>query len=227
MTKILIIVTNQNIIPKNNKQTGYYLPEVAHPYHVFIQAGFAVDFASPLGGLSPCDEGSIQAYANDKICQEFQKDEKVQHALKHTHKVEDLKSSDYAAIFFAGGHGPMFDIPTHKPTLKISAEIYEAHGVVSAVCHGPCGLVNITLKNGEHLIKGKKVCGFTNSEEEAVKLVEAMPFSLEDKLKESGGIFVGAPDWSANVQVDQNVVTGQNPASATGTAEAIVKLLKK
>lgn len=120
----------------------------------------------------------------------------------------------------------MFDTPLHIPTQSLAAQIYENGGVVSAVCHGPCGLINIKLKNGDHLIKGKKVCGFTNSEEDAVQLSDAMPFMLEDELKRSGGIFVGGPNWLANVQSDQRVVTGQNPASATPTAEEIVKLLK-
>jgi putative intracellular protease/amidase len=227
MSKVVIILTNHNQIGNTGIQTGWYLPEVAHPYHVFVENGFTVDFASPLGGATPIDEGSVKSFKEEKICQEFLANTKAQEQTQNSLKVSDLSAKDYVALFFAGGHGPMYDIPQHEETQKLAAAIYENSGVVGAVCHGPCGLVNIKLSNGELLVKGKEVCGFTNEEEEMMKLTKDMPFSLEDKLVEGGAIFKGASAWSENVVVSERLVTGQNPASATLSAQKVVDLIKK
>ena len=127
--KIVIIVTNHNQIGDTGKQTGWYLPEVAHPYHVFVSNGFKVDFASPLGGAAPVDEGSVKSFEKDKISVEFIENKEIQDQIQNSLKISDLKASDYVALFFAGGHGPMYDIPQHEPVQKLSAEIYENNGV--------------------------------------------------------------------------------------------------
>eukprot|EP01080_Neovahlkampfia_damariscottae_P010976 gene10976-3683_t len=227
MTKrIVIIVTNHNQIGNTGKQTGWYLPEVAHPYHVFVSNGYKVDFASPLGGPAPVDEGSVTAFSEDKVSVEFYSNKKIQDEIQNSLKISDLNAKDYDALFFAGGHGPMYDIPQHEPVQKLAANIYENKGVVGAVCHGPCGLVNIKLSNGEYLVKGKEVCGFTNAEEDAMQLSKDMPFMLEDTLVSRGGIFKGAKNWQENVVVSERLVTGQNPASATLSGQKVVDLLK-
>jgi len=224
-TAILIAVTNNNKLGNTGKQTGWYLPEVSHPYDEFVKAGFKVDFVSPKGGVAPVDEGSVKTYENDASCAAFLKNEEALKKLKNTFSPSQIKAKEYKALYFAGGHGPMYDMPDCKEMQQLATQIYENKGVVGAVCHGPCGLVNIKLSNGEYLVKGKKVCGFTNSEEEAVNLTQAMPFLLESKLKERGAIFVGAANWQANVQVDERLVTGQNPASASPSGKAVVDLL--
>jgi len=227
MPSILIAVTNNDKLGNTGKQTGWYLPEVAHPYDVFVSAGYSVDFVSPKGGNAPVDENSVQNYNKDPSCIEFLKNEVALNKLKNTIKPSEVNPKDYKTLFFAGGHGPMFDMPDCKEMAQLATSIYENNGVVGAVCHGPCGLVNIKLSNGEYLVKGKKVCSFTNAEEDAVKLSDAMPFMLETKLKERGGTFVGAGLWQVNVQVDERLVTGQNPASATSSGKAVVDLLNK
>jgi putative intracellular protease/amidase len=144
-------------------------------------------------------------------------------------KPSDIAPLDYVAIFFVGGHGPMFDMSDNTEIQQLTAKIYEANNtnIVAAVCHGPIGLVNVKLSSGEYLVKDKEVTGFSNSEEEAVKLVEQMPCLLEDKMKERGAKYSAAANWAANVKADGRVVTGQNPASATPIGEEIVKLLKQ
>ena len=137
----------------------------------------------------------------------------------------DVEAADYDAIYFAGGHGTMWDLPDNDALKRLTADIYEAGGVVSAVCHGPAALVNVTLSDGSHLVDGKELAAFTNDEEAAVELTEAMPFLLETKLRERGARFKAAPNFESNVVVSERLVTGQNPASATGVAEAIVELV--
>jgi len=227
MSKIVIVVTNNSVLGKSGKQTGYYLPEVAHPYDVFTKNGFKVDFASPLGGYAPVDEGSVREVEKDKLCMEFHNDPKMQEALKNTKKIEDLKASDYVALFIAGGHGPVFDIPQHEPTQKLASDVYKNGGVVSALCHGPAGLCFVKV-DGEYLVKGKHVTGFSNTEEDIVKLTEFMPFSLEDTLKKHGAIYEKSEGpFKGHVCISERLVTGQNPASAVPCAEAVCNVLKQ
>eukprot|EP01104_Vermistella_antarctica_P001323 TRINITY_DN11378_c0_g1_i1.p1 TRINITY_DN11378_c0_g1~~TRINITY_DN11378_c0_g1_i1.p1 ORF type:complete len:249 (+),score=69.13 TRINITY_DN11378_c0_g1_i1:38-748(+) len=232
--KIAFVLTNTAKLGDTGKQTGWYLPEVAHPYHVWKEAGFEMEFITPLGGVAPCDEGSITAFAEDKICTDFlgnssvtAADDKKSASINVTTKAEDAlaRKDEYDAVFFAGGHGPMWDTPDCVALQALSTAVYEKNGVVSAVCHGPCGLVNIKLTNGDHLVKGKEVTCFTNAEEEAVGLTSAMPFLVETVLRERGATFKAADNWQANVVVSDRLVTGQNPASATGVGEAVAKLL--
>lgn len=225
MPAILFVVTSHDKLGKTDKKTGWYLPEVAHPYHVLKKAGHNITFISPKGGKAPMDPGSGDAYKDDPICKEFLANKDVMSLINNTKTPAQVKASDYKAIFYAGGHGPMFDLPENQAIAKLAVAIYESGGIVSAVCHGPVGLVPLKLSNGQHLIKGKKVTCFTNKEEDAVQLSAEMPFMLETKLRELGGKFVAADLWQANVQVDNRVITGQNPASATPVGEELVKLL--
>jgi len=194
---------------------------------VFVREGYNIDFVSPKGGHAPVDPGSVEKCAQDKICAAFLKNNDIQKAIKNTMKPEDVNSEKYAAVFFPGGYGPMFDLPDNKRIQDIVRDVYERSQVVSGVCHGQVGLVNVKLSNGNYLIKGKEVTGFSNAEEEEMKLQKVLPFLLETRLKENGGQYTCADPWKPKVVTSERIVTGQNPESSTGTAEAIVSILKK
>lgn len=221
---ILIVVTNHSKINETETPTGYFLSEVAHPWKEFTDAGYRVHFASPKGGFAPMDPKSFDL--NDPANKKLWHDLNAVQSLVHTKYLGDIITTEYDAIFFAGGHGTMWDFPYSSSVLSSITELYENGGVVAAVCHGPAALVNVKLSNGNYLVDGKKVAAFTNSEEDAVKLTDSMPFLLESKLRERGAIFISAPNFSANVVSDQRLVTGQNPASAKGVALKILELLK-
>lgn len=219
--RIAFVVTSADMIPKAKKKTGAYLTEVTHPYHVLAHTGYIVDFISPKGGKTPLD-GMDQA---DALSKKLLADKGFEKALNSSKPASSIDKASYDAVFFAGGHGTMFDFPDNKDLQELTATVYEKGGVVGAVCHGPASLVNVKLKNGAYLVKDKKVTGFTNKEEEAVKLTQAMPFLLETKLKERGATFSGAKNFQKNVVVSERLVTGQNPASASGVAAQMLKLI--
>jgi putative intracellular protease/amidase len=221
--KILFVVTSHAQKGNTGQPTGYYLSEVAHPWSVLTKAGYEIDFVSPQGGKAPVDGLNL----NDPINKEFWENEAYRTKIENTKKPSEVNASDYVAIFYAGGHGTMWDFADNKELASLATQIYENGGIVSAVCHGPAGLVNIKLSNGRYLIDGKKINGFTNEEEIAVKLEKVVPFMLETKLIERGARFEKSGLWQPHVTVDQRVITGQNPASAHGVGEATLKELKK
>ncbi|KAH3872181.1 uncharacterized protein LOC127868703 [Dreissena polymorpha] len=221
--KVIFVVSSNDKLGTTGKQTGWYLPEAAHPYEVLSKAGYQITFVSPKGGKAPMDEGSGQTFKDDAVCKEFLKHHVTK--LDKTVKASELKPADFKGLFYVGGHAPMFDMPAAKDIAKLAADIYENGGILGAVCHGTVGFVPVKLSSGESLVKGQTVTSFTNSEEDAVKLSSAMPFMLETKLRELGAKFVGADNWACNVQVSGRLVSGQNPASATKTGEEMVKLL--
>lgn len=223
--KVLIVLTSADKMGSTDTPTGWYLPEMAHPYKVLLDAGIEVDVMSPKGGKSPVDQGSVQAFKDDPVCQWFQKDAKAQQFVNNTKTPSQVKASDYSAVLYPGGHGPMFDLATDTTIAKIAAEIYEKGGPVAAVCHGPAALVPIKLSNGDSLVKGKKVTSFSNTEEDAVKLTALMPFPLETKLGQLGGVYSKADNWQEYVVVDGKLITGQNPASSTLLGKELVKQL--
>jgi putative intracellular protease/amidase len=222
--KVLIVVSNHGQLGNTGKPTGWYLPEVAHPYHVFTEKGHSVDFVSPQGGAAPVDPGSVEIFKDDPVCQNFLKNP-VFKSLENTPSPSQVNPNNYNVIFCAGGHGPMFDFPENEGLNKLIATVYEAGGIVGAVCHGTVGLVNVKLSNGDYLVKGKKVAGFTNDEEDQIGLSQVVPFLLETRLEERGAIFTKAANWAPHVANDQRVISGQNPASATLVAEEIAKAL--
>ncbi|KAL9980238.1 hypothetical protein ACROYT_G008796 [Oculina patagonica] len=209
------------------KKTGWYLPEMAHPYHVFKKAGYDMTCVSPKGGKAPLDPGSLEQFKDDPVCKEFLADSEAMKAVDNTTPIHSVDPTKFDMVFCVGGHGPMFDLPDCEALNKAVRTIYEKGGIAAAVCHGPAGIVNTKLSNGEYLVKGQKVTCFTDEEEAAVKLVEAMPFLLETRLKEHGAVFENAPLFQPCVCASNRVVTGQNPASATPLAEKIVELLQK
>jgi putative intracellular protease/amidase len=227
MSKALFIFTETSEFAKGEEkqQTGWYLPEAAHPHEVLKKNNFAITFATPNGQPAHVDQGSVSAFQGDKISTEFF-NEFVKDGVLNVKSVKDLKASDFAIIFYPGGHGPMFDLASDKTTAAFTASAYDGGAVVGAVCHGPAALVPIVLQNGEPLVKGKQVACFTNDEENAVNLSSFMPFMLESKLRELGGISSAKGLWQAHAVTADRLVTGQNPASGTAVGEALVAAVK-
>lgn len=221
--KILFVVTSHGKLGETGEATGYYMGEVSHPWAVLVDAGYEIDFVSPKGGNSPY----YGVNNEDPIDQRFLADVTYQTKIQNSMKPSDINPADYAAIMYAGGHGTMWDFADNLELALIAQKIYENNGIVSAVCHGPAGLVNIKLNDGKYLIDGKKINAFTNEEEIAVGLENVVPFSLESKLIERGAKFEKSGLWQTHVTVDQRIVTGQNPQSAHKVGEAILNELKK
>lgn len=221
--KVLIVLTSHDTLGNTGKETGFYLPEVSHPVDVFDRAGLTIDYVSPKGGKAPM----IGIDRTDPLNATFLDNPEKMAQVENTLNPSQVNPSKYGVIFYAGGHGTMWDFPENADLAHIAATIYEQGGIVSAVCHGPAGLVNIQLSNGDYLVAGKTVSAFTNEEEVAVDLKEVVPFLLEERLAERGATVEKAPNFEAKVAVSDRLVTGQNPASAAGVAEAIVSLLRQ
>lgn len=220
--KILFVVTSHSELGKSGRKTGYFLSEVTHPWSV-LGNKFDIDVVSPKGGRPPVDGFDL----NDPINKKFWDDPEWQDKMSATMTPDEVKPEEYKAIFYAGGHGAMFDFPNNERLAQIASAIYENGGIVSAVCHGPAGLINILLPSGRNLIKGKRLDSFTNAEEDANGTSAFMPFMLQTVLEEKGCIFdCGAP-WSDHVVVDGRLITGQNPMSALSLGKALLKALTK
>jgi len=220
--KILFVVTSHDKKGDTGENTGYYLGEVSHPWEVLHKAGYEIDFVSPKGGTPPVDGFDLKDSVNKEFWESKDKS-KIDNSLKPS----QVNPNDYSTIFYAGGHGAMWDFADNTELSTIASKIYENGGIVAAVCHGPAGLVNIKLNDGKYLVDGKKINAFTNEEETEVKLTNVVPFLLEDKLKERGAKFEKSGLWQNHVVRDQRVITGQNPQSAKSVGEAILKELKK
>lgn len=223
--KVLIVVTSHSQMGETDKPTGFWLAELTHPYYVIKDAGYDVTVASIKGGVAPIDPRSFDT--TDQVNQRFLKDAELMASVLNSKKLSELNPDDFAAILFSGGHGTMWDFPGDESVNKFSSSIYEKGGVVGAVCHGPSALAEVKLSNGKYLIDGKKFAAFTNEEETIAELDKVVPFMLQDKLIERGGIFVEGKPWQANALIDQRVVTGQNPQSAHKVGELIVEALKE
>jgi putative intracellular protease/amidase len=221
--KVLFVVTSHGQKGSTGQPTGYYLSEVAHPWAVLRRAGYDIDFVSPQGGQAPVDGFDL----TDATNRAFWEDPTYRAKIEHTLRPAQVNPGEYAAIYYAGGHGAMWDLADNQELAALAARIYESGGVVGAVCHGPAGLVNVRLSTGQYLVAGKKLNGFSNEEEAAVGLSQVVPFLLETKLLERGARFEKVGLWQPHVVVDQRLVTGQNPASATGVGEALVAELAK
>lgn len=221
--KILFVVTSHDKKGSTNEPTGYYLGEVSHPWEVLHSAGYDIDFVSPKGGKAPVDGLNLE----DAVNKEFWENKEYRAKIENTMKPSEVDPSKYAAIFYAGGHGTMWDFPDNAELQDIARKIYENNGIVSAVCHGPSALVNLKLSSGKYLVDGKKVNAFTNEEETAVKLENIVPFLLENQLKERGAIFEKSGLWQNHVVADGRLITGQNPQSAKSVGEEILKQLKQ
>jgi putative intracellular protease/amidase len=220
--RALIVLTSHDQLGATGKKTGAYLSEISHVYWTLADAGIAVDFVSPAGGQVPLDGVDREDGDNARFLDSADVMVRVAKSLKPS----EVEPARYAAIYYAGGHGTMWDLPDDAGLQKIAAAIYEAGGIVAAVCHGPAGLVNIQLSDGAYLVANKQVAAFTNDEERAVGLTEVVPFLLAEKLVERGATHVPAPNFAANVVTSERLITGQNPASARGVGQAIVASLR-
>ncbi|KAL4940237.1 hypothetical protein BDV06DRAFT_197143 [Aspergillus oleicola] len=230
--KVLIVLTSFDKIEANNHPTGWYLPEFAHPWEV-LHSKTELTIASPAGGAAPLDPSSVKMFENDPVSSKFLKEQEA--LWKNTIKLDDVlpRASEFDAIFYVGGHGPMFDLTTDKTSIRLIQSFANARKPIAAVCHGPCVFLNVTTPSGSSILSGAEVTGFSNTEEDQVDLSKVMPFMLETELgKKSGGKYVKAEQpWGEKVVVSKvselggTVITGQNPASATGVGEAILKAL--
>ncbi len=232
--RILIIVTNADEYQKVGYRTGLWLSELTHFWDVAEKAGYKMDIASPSGGKIPIDPESLvtselaTAVGLEGAVSKHYEDREYMNLLDNTMKVADAKVADYDAIYLTGGHGVMFDFPESSDLAKLIANFYEANKIVSAVCHGPCGLLNVRLSDGSLLISGRKLTGFSWKEEELAKRDQAVPFSLEDRLREHGGDYGKALiPFASHVVEDGRLITGQNPGSAHALGQAVVKALQR
>lgn len=221
MKKILMVLTSVSEISDSGEKTGYNVAEAAHPWKVFKDSGHFVDFASIRGGQPPQDTVDPE----DPVQVDFTHNETTRAGLYNTARVDVVDPQQYDALYLVGGHGTMWDFPDSDGLKSLVASVYEAGGVVGAVCHGPAGLLNVELANGSRLVAGRRVAAFTNAEEVAVGKDKVIPFFLADRLDELGAADVAADDFTENVVVDGRLVTGQNPASAAGVAKEMEKLL--
>ncbi|MHA7825384.1 type 1 glutamine amidotransferase domain-containing protein [Chryseobacterium arthrosphaerae] len=219
--KILFVVTSHDKKGSTGEGTGYYLGEFSHPWEVLYKAGYEINFVSPKGGTPPVDGFDLK----DPVNKEFWENKEYKNKIDHSMTPSQVDPKEYSTIFYAGGHGAMWDFADNKELADIASEIYENGGIVAGVCHGPAGLVNIKLNSGKYLVDGKKINAFTNEEETEVKLTNVVPFLLENKLKERGAQFEKSGLWQNHVVSDQRVITGQNPQSAKSVGEAILKEL--
>ncbi|MGI8652884.1 MAG: type 1 glutamine amidotransferase domain-containing protein [Geodermatophilaceae bacterium] len=218
--KILIGLTSHGDLA-GLRPTGYYLSEVAHPWRVFIDAGYTVDLVSTEGGQPPVDGADL----SDPIQRAFTDDVEMQRKARETPRFANVDVAAYDAVLFAGGHGTMWDFPDDPDLARVVRDVYEDGGVIAAVCHGPAAFVGVTLSDGRSLVEEKQVAAFTDAEESAVGLAEVVPFLLQTRLEEIGAKHTGAPNFESHVVTDQRLVTGQNPASATGVAHAVLAAL--
>ena len=224
-TRILMVLTSHDTLGTTGEKTGFWLEEFAAPYYAFVDAGVQVTLASPEGGQPPLDPKSDQEDTQTEDTDRFKQDEDAQERLANTLPLGNVEAADYDAVFFPGGHGPMWDLATDETTSRLLADFFEADKPVAAVCHGPAALVSVTDADGTSYLDGKRVTGFTNTEEEAVGLTEVVPFLLENRLRELSGSFEHADDFEPFVVSDGHLITGQNPASSAPAAEALLETL--
>ena len=219
--KVLFVVTSHGELGDTGKKTGYFLSEVTHPWSV-VSEYYDIDVVSPKGGEPPVDGFDL----SDPINKRYWEDEAWQQKMHHTMKPQDVDPADYKAIFYAGGHGAMWDFPDNKELAAIAEAIYEAGGIVAAVCHGPAGLLPIRLKDGSVFVKARKLTSFTNPEEYANGTAAVVPFLLETALENEGALFEEGGQWANHVVVDGRLITGQNPQSALHLGQQLLKALQ-
>lgn len=219
-----MVLTSHDQLGNTGRKTGFWLEEFAAPYFVFKDAGVTLTLASPKGGQPPIDPKSDLPENQTPATTRFKNDEAAKKELSETVKLADMKSEDFDSIFYVGGHGPLWDLAESPVSIALIESFYNSGKPVALVCHSPGVLHRVTYK-GAPIVKGKRVTGFTNSEEEAVHLTDVVPFLVEDELKRLGGKYEKAPNWQNFVIVDGLLITGQNPASSISAAQELLKLL--
>ena len=223
--KVLIVLTSHDQLGDTGKKTGFWLEEFASPYYHLKDAGVQVTLSSPLGGQPPLDPKSYEPDAQTEYTRRFDQDQAAQKELANTAKLAEMKVEDFDAVFYPGGHGPLWDLHKDSCSIALIEGFVAAGKPVATVCHAPAVLLKAKDQNGNPLVKGKKVTGFTNSEEAAVKLTDIVPYLLEDQLIAMGGAYQKVEDWNSLAVVDGLLITGQNPTSSTAVAEALIKAI--
>ncbi len=223
--KILMVLTSHDQLGNTGKKTGFWLEELAAPYYVFLDAGAEITLASPLGGQPPLDPKSDQPDSQTEATQRFQNDEAAKNALASTLKLSTVSPDNFDAVFYPGGHGPLWDLAEDPNSIKLIETTYSLGKPVAAVCHGPAVLRHAKTNDGSYLVKDKSVTGFTNTEEAKVELTDIVPFSVEDELVKNGGNFSRAEDWMSYCVADGNLITGQNPASSEAVAKSVLQII--
>lgn len=224
--KVLIVLTSHEDLGNTGKKTGFWLEEFAAPYYALRDAGAQITLASPKGGQPPLDPKSSDPSAQTDATRRFDADPEARAELSHTKRLADVDASAFDAVFYPGGHGPLWDLAEDPVSIALIEKTIAAGKPVAAVCHAPGVLRHVKGADGQPLVAGKAVTGFSNSEEAAVQLTDVVPFLVEDMLKESGGKYTKAADWAPHVAIDGLLITGQNPASSEPVAEALLAALR-
>jgi len=223
---ILIVLTSHDTLGDTGRKTGFWLEEFAAPYYAFLDAGARITLASPQGGQPPLDPKSDDPDAQTDDTRHFQKDAEAQRILASTHRLSEVQPADYDAVFYPGGHGPLWDLAEDAKSVALIETMLAAGKPVAAVCHAPGVLRHAKTADGKPLVQGRQVTGFSNAEEAAVQLTDVVPFLVEDELKKLGGLYSSGADWQSHVVSDGLLITGQNPGSSVGVAEALLQRLK-
>lgn len=225
-TRVAFILTSHDKLGETGEKTGFWVEEFAAPYYALADKGIEITIASPLGGQPPIDPKSELADSQTEATKRYYNDTELQEKLSKTIQLQHVNPDEFDAVFYPGGHGPLWDLHANAASLRTIEGFIEKGKPVAAVCHAPAVLLNAKAPSGEPLLKGKKVTGFTNTEEEAVQLTEVVPFLLEDALKNSGAEYSKADDWQPYAVRDGLLITGQNPASSEKVAEELLKALQ-
>lgn len=224
---IVMVLTSHDKLGDTGKKTGFWLEEFAAPYYVFKDAGAEITLASPKGGQPPLDPKSDEPDFQTEATKRFKQDKGAQNALANTVKLSHVSAEHFDAIFYPGGHGPLWDLAKDKDSIALTETMYAAGKPVALICHAPGALRRVRAPDGPPLVQGKSVTGFTNTEEAAVGLTGVVPFLVENSLKENGGNYSKAEDWKPYVVSDDNLITGQNPASSEAAAKAVLEQLAR
>ncbi|MBK8521109.1 MAG: type 1 glutamine amidotransferase domain-containing protein [Ferruginibacter sp.] len=225
--KILMVLTSHSALGDTGKKTGFWVEEFAAPYYVLADAGAIITIASPAGGQPPVDPASEAADAQTPDTARFYKDFEAVNKVANSVKLSDVKETDHDAVFYPGGHGPLWDLANDTNSIQLIQDFYKNKKPIAFVCHAPAALIKVKDENGDALVKGKTVTGFSNAEEEAVKLTKVVPFLLADKLKALGAQYSNGADWSSYTKQDGLLITGQNPASSAAVAKLLLAAVKE
>ncbi len=223
---ILMVLTSHDQLGNTGHKTGFWLEEFAAPYYALKEAGATLTVVSPNGGQPPLDPKSDAPESQTEATKRFNNDAEAKAVLANTGKLAEVSAADFDAVFYPGGHGPLWDLAEDPHSIKLIEDMIGAGKPVAAVCHAPGVLRHVKAADGTPLVRGKQVAGFTNSEEEAVGLTNVVPFLVEDMLKQHGGVYTRVADWAPYAVTDGLLITGQNPASSEVAAEALLKLLR-
>ncbi|MBK6380050.1 MAG: type 1 glutamine amidotransferase domain-containing protein [Chitinophagaceae bacterium] len=219
---ILMVLTSHSALGDTGEKTGFWVEEFAAPYYVLADAGAVITIASPAGGQPPVDPKSEAADAQTPATERFYKDFEAIDKVANSVKLSDVKEADFDAVFYPGGHGPLWDLANDTNSIQLIQDFYKNKKPIGFVCHAPAALIKVKDENGEALVKGKMVTGFSNAEEEAVQLTKVVPFLLEDELKKLGALYSNGADWSSYTKQDGLLITGQNPASSAAVATLLL-----